>query len=392
MARNGGRRWRAAACLVVAAALAACTGTPEPASSAADDDTTASPAPSASVVPGPTAEGNRRLRLTTVARVPLTGLSEVSGLRLSGQRAVVGGCAACGDEAGAVHEVDLRSGRVRRVAASAYARGAVLPSGLHGDRLVWLDTEPVAVQFGGRTRWRLQLLELGTGRSRTLAASGRTDRSVPPWAVAGGGQVAWQEWAGDDLAGRVRVADVGTGVVSLVRDVPGPLGAVSGGAVFFVGASDPDGPGADVGDAEVPADAYALPLPGGLPARLSATHDVGSVTSDGRTAVWTTPRGLPRAVWAARVAGGGGDARIVYRGATSERAVGRDAVAVLTNDDAIVVVAPLEGGPAVIVPDVPFVPAGLAADGSRMAWVAAPGRDVPVDRRHPLELVVVEVG
>ncbi len=390
MATGAGRWSRAAACLLAAVALAACTGTPDPEPSTSADTTTASPEPSVSVAPGPTADGNRRLRLTTVARVPLVGLLSVDRLALSGGRAVLSGCTRCvPGEAGALHEVDLGTGRVRRVAVSAFEAGAVVPSGLAGDQLVWLDLEPVTARFNGRTRWRLQLLDLRSGRSRTLTASGAT-RSVPPWAVVGGGQVAWQEWSGDALGGPVRVADLRTGVTRLVRDLPGPIGAVSGGAVFYVGPATPDGQPVDIGNVETPADAFALPLPGGPPTALSATRDVGSVTTDGLTAVWTTPRERPTTVWAGRV-GGGGAARVVYRGVTTERAVVRDAVAVLTSVDAVVEVAPLEGGPRITVPDVPLADAGLAADGTRLAWVAAPGRDVPVDRQRPLELVVVEV-
>jgi hypothetical protein len=392
VAAGAGRWSRAAACLLAAVTLAACTGTPEPEPSVSSDSTTASPSPSASVVPGPTADGNRRLTLTTVARVPLPGLLSVDRLALSGSRAVLSGCTVCApDEAGSLHEVDLRTGRVRQVATSSFESGAVVPSGLDGDRLVWLDVEPVTAQFNGRTRWRLQVLDLRSGRSRTLTAAAAATRRVPPWAVVGGGQVAWQEWSGEALAGPVRVADLRTGEVRLVRDLPGPLGAVGGGAVFYVGPAAPDGEAADVGNIDTPADAFALPLPGGPPRALSATRDVGSVTTDGRTAVWTTPRGRPTTVWAGRVEGGGGAARVVYRGVTTERAVVRDAVAVLTSVDAVVEVAPLEGGPRITVPDVPLADAGLAADGTRLAWVAAPGRDVPVDRQRPLELVVVEV-
>ncbi len=391
MAPRAGRWSRGAACLLVAAVLAACTGTPEPVSSASDDGATVRPAPSASAVPGPTAEGNRRLRLTTVARVPLKGLLSVDGLHLSGQRAVFSGCTRCdGDAAGALHEVDLRTGGIRRAAVSAFTASAVVPLGLDRDRVVWLDLERATAPFNGRTRWRLQLLDLGTGRSRTLAANGPSTRGVPPWAVVGGGQVAWQKWTGDDLAGPVQVVDLSTSAVTLVPEFPGWLGAVHGAALFYVGAASPDRAG-DLADIETPADAYAMPLPGGPPMTLSTTHDVGSVTTDGRTAVWTTPRARPTRVWAARLDGGSGAARIVYRGVTTESAVGRDAVAVLTNDDPVIEVAPLEGGPTITVTDVPLANAGIAADGTRFAWVAAPGRGVQVDRQRPLELVVAEV-
>jgi hypothetical protein len=378
------------ACLL--AALTACTGSPMPEPAPEDPSaSTAGPAPSASAAPGPTARGNRRLRLVPVARVPLRGLPLVAGLRLVGQRVLLAGCADCArdGDTGALYTYDLRTARTAKVAATAFERGAAVPLGGAGDRVAWQDIAPVPPQLAGRTQWRLEVLDLGTGVSRRLAGTTATTRSVAPWTVARDGLVAWQDQHGDTLEGATHVADLRTGAVrGSAHPLPGPLADVTGAALLYVGAWPP-GDALDVADPRTPSDAFALPLGGGTASPLTGTHDVGSVATDGTTAVWTTPRGASTAVWAAPVSGGPG--AVVYRGGNVDRVPGDGFVAVLTDGEPVLRVAPIAGGPVVTVPDVPLAAAGLATDGARLAYVAAPERGEAVDAGHPLELVVVEV-
>jgi hypothetical protein len=380
------------ACLLAAAALAGCTGSPAPEPTAQDPlPSGASPAPSASAAPGPTATGNRRLRLVPVARVPLRGLPLAAGVRLVGQRLLLAGCHDCArdGDTGGLYTHDLRTGRIAKVAATAFRRGAAVPLGGAGDQVVWQDVAPVAPQLGGRTQWRLEVLDLRTGRSRRLAGTTATTRSAAAWTVVRDGLIAWQVLSGDTLQGPVQVADVRSGTSRVVaRPLPGPLADVTARSVLYVGAWPPGG-GRDVGDPDTPSDAYALPLAGGPTRALSASHDVGSVATDGTTAVWTTPRGASTAVWAAPLAGGPG--QVVYRGGNVERVPGDGFVAVLTDGDPVLRVAPLAGGPVLTVPDVPLPAAGLATDGARLAYVAVPERGLDAGARRPLELVVVEV-
>jgi hypothetical protein len=233
------------------------------------------------------------------------------------------------------------------------------------------------------------VLDLATGGSRRLAGTTPRTRSAAPWTVVRDELVAWQDLEGESLAGPVHVADLAGAEPVVVRDVPGPLADVARGALLYVGPWPPPGRGLDVGDPRTPSDAFALALTGATATPLSATHDVGSVTTDGTTAVWTTPRGASTAVWAAPLRGGA--AQVVYRGGNVERVPGDGFVAVLTDGEPVLRVAPLEGGPALTLPDVPLAAAGLSTDGARLAYVAAPGRATEPDARHPLELVVVEI-
>ncbi len=392
VARAGGWRAAAVACLL-AAALTACTGSPAPELEQQDPlPPTAAPAPSASAAPGPTASGNRRLRLVPVARVPLRGLPLVVGVRLVGQRVLLAGCADCGrdGDTGALYTHDLRTGRTAKVAASSFRRGVAVPLGGAGDRVVWQDIAPVPPQLAGRTQWRLEVLDLRTGGSSRLAGTTATTRSAAPWTVVRDGLVAWQDLDGDTLEGPVHVADLRSGATRVAaRRLPGPLSDVTGASLLYVGAWPPGGAGLDVADPGTPSDAFALPLGGGAAVPLSGTHDVGSVATDGTTAVWTTPRGPSAAVWAAPLTGGA--ATVVYRGGNVDRVPGTGFVAVLTDGEPVVRVAPLAGGPVLTVPDVPLAAAGLSTDGTRLAYVAAPERGRDADARRPLELVVVEV-
>ncbi len=391
VARAGGWRALSGACLLVA--LTACTGTPAPEPSSDEAlPSTASPVPSASAAPGPTATGNRRLRLERVARVPLRGLPLVAGVRLVGQRVLLAGCADCrrDGDTGALYTYDLRTQRLAKVASSAFPRGVAVPLGGFEDRVVWQDIAPVSPQLAGRTQWRLEVLDLRTGVSRRLAGTTPTQRTAAAWAVMRDGLVAWQDLDGDRLEGPVHVVDVRSGTTRGVpRLLPGPLADVTGAALLYVGAWPPNGPSLDVADPGTPSDAFALPLAGGAARQLTGSHDVGSVATDGTTAVWTTPRGATAAVWAAPLAGG--PANVVYRGGTVERVPGAGFVAVLTDRDPVLRVAPLAGGPVLTVPDVPLVAAGLATEGARLAYVAAPERGQDADATSPLELVVVEV-
>ena len=313
------------------------------------------------------------------------------GLKLVGSRVLLAGCADCArdGDAGALYVHDLRTGRTARAATTAFPRGIAVPLGGAGNRLVWQDIAPVPPQLSGRTQWRLEVLDLATGDRRRLAGTTPGTRSAAPWAVVRDDLVAWQDLAGESFAGPVHVADLAGAGPVVARDVPGPLADVARGALLYVGAWPPPGNGLDVADPQTPSDAFALPLSGTAATPLSATHDVGSVTTDGTTAVWTTPRGASTAVWAAPLRGGA--PQVVYRGGNVERVPGDGFVAVLTDGEPVLQVAPLEGGPVLTLPDVPLAAAGLAADGARLAYVAAPGRETEPDARHPLELVVVEV-
>ncbi|HYY10599.1 MAG TPA: hypothetical protein VE781_06640, partial [Kineosporiaceae bacterium] len=370
----------------------ACTGTaPLPPELAGSPAPTPGPRTS-TVAPVPVPSGAARPRLTAQRRIPLRGLPRVVGVRLLGPRVLFAACTDCSrpDDAGALYVHDLAAGRTRRVAVTAFRHGVVLPLGGAGDVVAWADVAPVPLALASRTQWRLVVLDLATGRSRVLAGTDPAERSVPPWTAAGDSLVAWQDRAGDGLSGPVHVADLRTWQV---REVPGgapaPLAGLTADALLYVGGPPAGAPGGGAAGPAATADVYALPLAGGAPRALSSTHDVGGVATDGVTAVWTSPQGESSTVWAAPL--GSGAPRPVYSGPTANAVPGDGFVAVMTADEPVLAVAPLAGGPAVTVPDVPDPRAGLASDGPRLAWVAAPDRGVDADGHHPLVLVVAEV-
>jgi hypothetical protein len=121
---------------------------------------------------------------------------------------------------------------------------------------------------------------------------------------------------------------------------------------------------------------------------LSNTHDVREIVADDATAAWQTDDGPNAAAWAAPL-DGQGPAMDYYRGGTGDRAVGTHFLAVVTSgDDPVLLLYPLGGGPVVAVGDVPEEFDSIAAEGSRLAYIALPGdRGVQPDAKHPITLV-----
>jgi hypothetical protein len=189
--------------------------------------------------------------------------------------------------------------------------------------------------------------------------------------------------------GPVTAIDLGTGARrTLSRDLPGVLGAVSGPGLVY---RAPSVAGATLDQG--PTDAFLL-RPGRRQAVvLSDTHDVRGIVADDSTAAWQSEDGPDAAVWAAPL-DGQGPAREFYRGGTGDRAVGTGFLALVTAGEApVLLLYPLAGGPVAAVGDVPGEFDAVAAEGSRLAYIALPGdRGVQPDAKHPITLVVTTVG
>lgn len=343
-----------------------------------------SPAPTGSA---PATQGSRRLRVTTSARIDLRGQTYGRGLVLWGDYAAWMGCSGCQrtfQEPRSLYVADIRTQRVRRVADAARG-GLLVPLGGNGSVLVYGESAPGA---HAATGWRLQTLDVVSGRRATLATATQPGGGYPPVAVVGAGQVVFQTFpqgSPGGFHGPVRSVDLSSGVQRTVsRGLPGVLSGVVAGGLLYKGADPPEA--IDQGPTFV-----ALTTPGRRDPRiLSDTQDVREVTADEQTVAWQTADGGPDAgVWARQLTGTT-PAVLVHRGGTNDRAVGTGFVAVVTAGDyPVILMYPATPGPPVAAGDVPGEFDALAADGSRLAYLALPGeRGVQPDAKHPILLVV----
>jgi hypothetical protein len=332
---------------------------------------------------------SRLLQVTTTARIPLAGQTYARGLVLFGRYAAWVGCAGCQrtfTDPAIVYVADLTTGRVR-AAATAPANSFVGPLGGNGSRLVYL----VGLTGDRRLQWAIDLLDVPAGTRSTLAKATQRIGVDPPVATVGAGQVVWQTFGqGPQGAshGPVNDVDLRTGARRTVtRDLPGVLGAVTGRGLVY---RSPTAPGTSVDQGLV--DAFVLRGGGRPPLALSTRHDVQDIVADDRTAAWQTNQGPGAGVWAGPL-DGHGPAREYYHGGSGDRAVGDGFLAVVTAGDApVLLVYPLAGGPVVAVGDVPGEFDSIAAEGSRLAYIALPpDRGVQPDAKHPVTLVVATV-
>jgi hypothetical protein len=293
------------------------------------------------------------------------------------------GCQRAFTEPRTLYVADLRTRAVRAV-TTVPEGGSVVPLGGSGSLFVY----GVAIPRGTATQWTLQTQDLaGTART-VLVRTTRASAGGPPLVAAvGAGQVAWQtlaEGAPGGLHGPVTAVDLTTGARRTVSpDLPGLLSGITPSGVVFRAA--PAAQGADGG-----VDDALLLRPGRRePVVLSVTHDVRDLVADDATVVWQTADGPDAAVWAAPIDGRGA-ARQYYRGGTGDRAVGSGFLALVTTGDyPVLLMYPLAGGPMAAVGDIPGEFDALAADGSRLAYLALPGeRGVQPDARRPIVLVV----
>ncbi len=407
---SGRRGLRRPAPVLAALLLSACTfGSASPAPSTSDTPASGSPSaaasgagpsggsPSASgagtgtASPGATASPApprppRRPRLTATVRIPLRGQTYGRGLVLWGRYAAWVGCNGCQrafTEPRTLFVADLRTRAVRAV-TTVPERGSVVPLGGSGSVLVYA----VAAPRGTTTPWTLQTLDLaGTARTVLFRVTRATAAGPPLVAVVGAGQVAWQTFgpASPGVArGPVTAVDLTSGARrTLSPDLPGLLSGVTGSGVVFRGAQSAGNAGGGVDDA-------MLLRPGRRePVVLSVTHDVSDVLADDSTVVWQTADGPDAAVWAAPLDGRGAT-RQYHRGGTGDRAVGSGFLALVTAGDLpVLLIYPLAGGPMAAVGDIPGEFDTLAAEGSRLAYLALPGeRGVQPDARRPIVLVV----
>ncbi len=364
---------------------AASSGGPSGGSPSASGAGTATASPGATASPAPP-RPPRRLRLTGTVRIPLRGQTYGRGLVLWGRYAAWVGCNGCQrefTEPTTLYVADLRTRAVRAV-TTAPRGGSVVPVGGSGSVLVY----GVATPRGTATQWTLQTQDLaGTARTVLVRASRANAGGPPLVAVVGAGQVAWQTISPQPpggVRGPVTAVDLTTGVRrTLSPDLPGLLSGVTPAGVVFRGAQS-------AGNARGGVDDAMLLRPGrSEPVVLSVTHDVRDLVADERTVVWQTADGPGAAVWAAPLDGRGA-ARQYYRGGTGDRAVGSGFLAVVTTGDfPVLLMYPLAGGPMAAVGDIPGEFDALAAEGSRLAYLALPGeRGVQPDARRPIVLVV----
>ena len=386
-------RMAGAAPALAALLLAACTTgssaqPPAPSSPSASSDTPAvvtsppSPSgngggatPSASSSPSPAPRSSRRLHLADTVRIPLPGQTYGRGLVVWGRYAAWVGCNGCQktfEQPGTLYVADLRTRAVRTIARTPGA--PIVPVGGAGSVLVYA----VGIIRESTPVWRLKTLDLSGTAARTLAGATPANGVQGPVAVVGNGQVAWQTFVGSgpgDQHGPVTAADLRTGARrTLARDLPGRLAGLTRSGVIYRTEEAPD-------------DALLL-RPGREPLVLSETHDVSDLVADDTTVIWQTAEGGGSSLWGAPLDGGTA-ARQYYRGGTGDRAVGSGFLALVTAGDApVLLMYPLAGGPVAAVGDVPGEFDSIAAEGSRLAYLALPGeRGAQPDAKHPIMLV-----
>jgi hypothetical protein len=374
-----------------AAASSTSSGSSTPASAGPSTSRTggsgqASAPASARSTPSVTRSSSRLLHVTTTARIPLAGQTYGRGMVLFGRYAAWVGCNGCQrtfTEPTTLYVADLTTRRVRAVAA-APRHGEVVPLGGSGSRLAYIS----GVVAGRTVKWTIYALDLVDGTRSALAGSTQATHPVPPMVTVGAGQLVWQLLGATPEGashGPVSAVDLRTGARRTVsRDLPGVLGAVTRAGLVY---RAPTRPGTTVDQGLV--DAYVLRDAGRPALLLSGKHNVSEIVADDATAAWQTNDGPDAAVWAAPL-NGQEAAREFYRGGTGDRAVGTGFLAIVTTGDApVLLLYPLAGGPVVAVGDVPGEFDSLAAEGSRLAYIALPGeRGVQPDAKHPITLVV----
>jgi len=339
--------------------------------------------------PGATETSSRLLRVTPTVRISLSGQTYGRGLVLFGRYAAWVGCDGCQlsfTEPTTLYVADLYTRRVRQV-LTAPKNTFVMPLGGSGTTLVY-----ALARAGDRSvLWSAYALDLADASRSTLAGATQASAETPPAAVVGAGQFVWQTFGPGPAGashGPVSEIDLRTGAHREVsRDLPGVLGAVTRAGLVY---RAPTGPGTTLDQGLV--DAFLL-RDGGRPTLLlSGTHNVHDIVADDTTAAWQTNDGPDAAVWAAPM-DGQGPAREFYRGGTGDRAIGTGFLAIVTAGDApVLLLYPLGVGPVVAVGDVPGEFDSIAAEGSRLAYIALPvDRGVQPDAKHPIALVLVTV-
>ena len=335
---------------------------------------------------------SRLLQLTTTARIPLAGQTYGRGLVLFGRYAAWVGCAGCQrtfTEPTTLYVADLTTRRVRAVATGPQS-SFMAPIGGADTRLAYL----VGLTGNRTLQWTIEELDLVTGARSTLTKGTAVQRVgvVPPVATTGDGQVVWQTFAQGPQAashGPVTAVDLRTGARrTLSRDLPGVVGAITAAGVVYRAPTE-----AGVALDQGPTDAFVLRPGRSRPLVLSDGHDVRDIVADDATAAWQTNDGPDAATWATPM-NGQGPAREYYHGGSGDRAVGTGFLALVTaGDEPVLLLYPLGGGPVVAVGDVPGEFDSIAAQGSRLAYLALPpDRGVQPDAKHPLTLVVTTVG
>jgi hypothetical protein len=386
-----------AAALAAALTLAGCTGTaattgpdePLPASATPSTPARSQDATGGTSTAPPTLRPSTRLpRLDTAQQfrtVLPTGM-RVVGLTLAGSRLAWSGCLPCAgtaQDATDVYVADLSSGRLRSVARTRFRWGSTSVVGLTGETLVWLDGADVRDGDSLRSRWALRALDLRSSASWTIAEGRPGESPRQPVAFVRDGRVTWQLFDLVAGSGPVSSADVRTHKVRTVtRRLPGRLRAVTARWLVYT-AKDPDAPTV-VPDAPVPADAFLLPARGGDAVALTTTHDVADATAVDARLVWSTPHGNGEALWSGDRPGA--PAALVFTGPVLSFVAGSGFVAWITREPAPVVQLG-DGGPPLVLPDVPAEGGMLAADGDRLALVTVPDRGMS----GPLTLVITRV-
>jgi hypothetical protein len=326
----------------------------------------------------------------TTARIALPGQTYGRGLVLFGRYAAWVGCDGCQrtfTEPTTLYVADLTTRQVRAVATAAKDT-FVAPLGGAGRRLAYL----VGLTGDRKLQWTIDVLDLATADRSTAARATQGVGVVPPLATVGAGQLVWQTFGqGPEGAthGPVTAVDLATGTrQTLSRDLPGVLDGMTATGVLYRASSPPGGP-VDQG----PTDAFVLRAQRQQAVALSYTHDVRDIVADDATAAWQTNDGPNSATWAGPL-DGHEPAREYYQGGTGDRAVGSGFLALVTaGDDPVLLLYPLGGGPVVTLGDIPEEFDSIAAEGSRLAYLALPpDRGVQPDAKHPITLVVATVG
>ncbi|HYY10601.1 MAG TPA: hypothetical protein VE781_06650 [Kineosporiaceae bacterium] len=405
-------RW-VAAVLGAALSLTACTtgastssssAAPEP-SAAATGAATPAPGTGADVptattgqAGGPSASGPRasssvpvrrssRLQFTVSSRIPVPGHRGLGLVLWDGHAAWVG----CGDcrgtvpggpaDVGGLFVADLDTGRVRAVARVPITTSITTVGGVGSDVVY---TTSVVGKTGNA--WALLATDVATGRTRTLAQAVQRPDTPPPVAVMSDTEVVWQTFPHAPPHARhgpVTALNLSSGNRRvLAADLPGLLTATTSAGILFRAVYPPGG------DDTVPLVAGIL-LPDSDQMRPLSGDDVEDLVSDGKAVAWQTVAGAQAGVWAAQLEDVD-NPRLVHKGGTTGRAVGKGFLAVVTAGDfPVLLLYPLAGGPVTAVGDIPVEFAAVAAERRQLAYLALPpNRGQEPDAKHPLTLVV----
>jgi hypothetical protein len=289
---NGSRRPAAGAALILAlvlglgAVLAACTAHPATSprvTTPASRSAAATPSPSAARLAFCPARLTGPLRRALARTVPGSASGEIVPLGASsgGQTAYV---SAWTPGFSGVAQLDLASGRLRRIQAFADPATDQADGASDGRWLVWAETYSLT----SLDRFTIYAADGPTGRVLRLGHSITGPGGVPwpsPWhpPAVGGGYAAWAQGYGPGGLVEVRLANLATGQVRTIRTGHTQPPFFDGSLVVW--------PESDAPGAQTILRAYSLRTGrlAQLPVALRAVHGTDDVVTDGTRTAYLSP-------------------------------------------------------------------------------------------------------